>query len=656
MKPIQIISQDVFDKIRSRFENLEMGDETGAVTIDPAEARFFDFDFIFEGNNLGRVSISLQDIGNLKIYYSRGITEGIDDFAKQVWFNFLKEMRMFAKRRLLRFDTRDIAKDNLDRNDFQYLANKNRENEMPVAMNESRWTNKSTKKTSRAIAGTTEVIVRHSQPVDEMYKGARSQKKYIKAIFIQNKDGERFKYPFIHPAGAFAMAQHVDHGGVPHDPAGKAIMKMSEEIAQLQAFDRHVQKSQLHDDAIGITEKTHQRLIELKKKIAALGKRHYYENWIAEFNEQEVLEDLTELDSVTIEDYKAKFTQTNFQEDLLQFFPLIHRIMQETNTINLEEYVNEETGNDAITLDGKEIDYTSLEIEGVNIKDHPDYTDAYFSYGEYMDGTPLTDEELNRLTDERGDIVNRMAHDSMNESNDPMQQFEAWASAVEQGKLTTDQIEDLSKKLNDLSEPMELGPDGSNAINFFQEVGLDNEDLKKAFVTAAEVDPTQNAFAIFVSWAEENYPDLLAQLGIPPKPAQEEEPKENDEMQMPPGVMNEDKSKSMIKEVAKIVHQYYNKDNPEVGPFRGNEGICIEVEKKCAEMFGEEAGQKARELAETFIQKLTDEWEARHYRNSSQDPQEGIGDQGHNVYQNIMPAEEIAEDLDIIKKLSGLAK
>jgi len=49
MKPIQLISQDLFDKVRSRFTNLEMGDETGAVTIDPAEARFFDFDFVFEG-------------------------------------------------------------------------------------------------------------------------------------------------------------------------------------------------------------------------------------------------------------------------------------------------------------------------------------------------------------------------------------------------------------------------------------------------------------------------------------------------------------------------------------------------------------------------------------------------------------------------------
>jgi len=278
MQAIQIISQDLFDKIRSRFQNLEMGDETGAVTIDPVDARFFDFDFVLEGNNLGRVSISLNDLGSLKVYYSQGITENQDDPTKQLWYKFLKEMRFFAMRRLLRFDTRDISKTNLDKNDFQHLATTQPPKEEPdmTTMNESRWNNKSTKKTSRAVAGRTEVIVRHAHPVDEAYAGSRSQKKNIKAIFIQNADGERFKYPFIHPAGAFAMAQHVDHGGIPHDPAGKAIIRMSEEIAQLGEFQRKIHSATLHDDATGITERAIGRMNELKSQIAALGKRHHY--------------------------------------------------------------------------------------------------------------------------------------------------------------------------------------------------------------------------------------------------------------------------------------------------------------------------------------------------------------------------------------------
>ena len=140
MKPIQIISQDLFDKVRSRFTNLEMGDETGSVTIDPADARFFDFDFVSEGTNLGRVSISINDGGSLKVYYSQGITENQDTPVKKEWFGFLREMRLFAMRRLLRFDTRDIAKTNLDKNDFQHLAQTQgpKEPEDMTTMNESK--------------------------------------------------------------------------------------------------------------------------------------------------------------------------------------------------------------------------------------------------------------------------------------------------------------------------------------------------------------------------------------------------------------------------------------------------------------------------------------------------------------------------------------
>ena len=565
MKAIQIISQDLFDKVRSRFTNLEMGDETGAVTIDPAEARFFDFDFVNEGVNLGRVSISLNDLGSLKIYYSQGITENQDDPSKQVWYGFLKEMRMFAMRRLLRFDTRDIAKTNLDRNDFQHLAATQapKEEDPTMNMNESRWNQKSSKKTSRAVKGATEVIVRHHKAVDEMYPGARSQRNNIKAIYIQNRDGERFKYPFIHPAGAFAMAQHVDHGGVPHDPAGKAIVRMSEQIAQLQEFQRQVQHTSLHDDAMGITERAVGRLNELKATIEALSKRHHYESWVGELAGVDQGDDLMELDPVTMETYKAKFTETNFKEDLASFFPLIHRIMQETNTVDLEEYVSEETD---ICPDCKE---------------DPCVCDSGVKEGAFS-------------------------------------KFEEWAEATEQGKLTDDEIEALKQAMNELPNgELELGPDGQTAWQFFSGLGLTDSDLEDKFKSASELDPSADPMEVLKMWAQESYPELLVALGLsgtgqePPAP---EMPPAAPAPEAPPAQppVAEGKEGNMVQEVAKIVKSFYNRDNPEVGPFRGGEGIALDVKKQIAEKFGEEAGEQAAQMAEQFMNKLTMEWQQRH--------------------------------------------
>ena len=652
MKAIQIISQDLFDKIRSRFQNLEMGDKTGAVTLDPSDALFFDFDFIHEGINLGRVSISLNDLGSLKIYYSQGITENKDEISKRMWYSFLKEMRFFAMRRLLRFDTRDISKTNLDKNDFQYLAAKNQKEEITMNMNESRWNYRNSKKTSRAVKGKTQVIVRHHKPVDEMFSGSRSQRKNIKAIYIENSDGERFKYPFIHTAGAFAMAQHVDHGGIPHDSAGKAIIRMSEQIAQLQEFSKQIQHTQLHDDAMGITERAVSRLQELKSQIEALGKRHYYESWIAEFSESDE-PIMAELDPVTMEQYKAKFTQSNFKEELANYFPLIHSIMQETNKIDLESYVQEGTCSEC----------------------HKDPCECDNEEKEVKEGT--------------------------------FDQFEEWAEAVEQGKLTDDQVAELKSAIESLpGGTLELGPDGQTAWQFFSGFGLSDSDLESKLKSAAELDPSTNPLEVLQVWAQENYPELLVALGMSgtaqaepqepieppenPEPAtdQEQPVAESDDLrgavlsvlhniytgamageEMIDDVADElgdyyddvqtsgDKNLQMayslvrekgadaegdpqlmasiakkaiqmlssptqqpvaegkddwIQEVAKLVKSRYNAANESVGPFNGYENIALDVKKEIGEKFGDKLGEKAELVAKQFMEKLTKEWEDRH--------------------------------------------
>lgn len=628
MEPIQIISQDLFDKVRSRFQNLEMGDKTGAVTIDPAEARFFDFDFVHEGTNLGRVSISLGDLGSLKVYYSQGITENHDDLVKHEWFKFLKEMRFFAMRRLLRFDTRDIAKNNLDKNDFQHLAATQGPKEEPdmTTMNESRWnSNKNTRKTSRAVKGKTEVIVRHANPVDETFAGARSQRKNIKSIFIQNKDGERFKYPFIHPAGAFAMAQHVDHGGVPHDPAGKAIIEMSEQIAQLQEFQRKIHRATLHDDATGISERAIGRLNELKARVDSLSKRQHYENWIAEFNECGVgSSDAMVLDDVTMEQYKQAFTQSTFQEELAGYFPLLHRIMSETNAVDLENYVD-------------------IQVDESN-----------------------------------------ESFESIHEKTDELAEFEEWADSIEQGTLTSDQINALKQAIGDLDGNLQLGTNGDDAWEFFSNSGIDSLSLKDKLEQASDEEQNGtevNALDIFKQWAEdEGQRDLLMKLGL--ETAQPEEPQVEPEEE--PQVENEEAGgmpnstmptrESIVKEVARLVKCRYNKDNRKVGPFNGKENIALDVKKKCAEMFGEEVGDQAENLAMQFMEKLTNEWQEKHGNvevdglarlkellgNVKQKVECMGGDitqNGHAPGNNIMQGESaVSEGLDSILKLSGLAK
>jgi len=66
------------------------------------------------------------------------------------------------------------------------------------------------------------------------------------------------------------------------------------------------------------------------------------------------------------------------------------------------------------TLDGrrvhKVVDTGSLEIDGVDGRDAPDFSDAYFSAGQFKDGTEMSDEELNELASEHPDLLYEMIY------------------------------------------------------------------------------------------------------------------------------------------------------------------------------------------------------------------------------------------------------
>ena len=122
MESINGIASDLFYKVRSRFSGLKLGTETGEITIIPEDARFFDFGYKDEDMEIGHITISLAEPNSMKVYFSTNITEDMDTGQKNQWYRFLKELRGFAKRRLLSFDTRDITKDSLDRRDYKFLT------------------------------------------------------------------------------------------------------------------------------------------------------------------------------------------------------------------------------------------------------------------------------------------------------------------------------------------------------------------------------------------------------------------------------------------------------------------------------------------------------------------------------------------------------
>lgn len=545
------IAQDLFYKIRSRFSGLKLGSETGQITINPTDARFFDFDYMEGETPIGHVSISLAEPNSMKVYFSHGITEGMDGQQKDNWYGFLKELRQFAKKRLLSFDTRDIAKDNLDQRDYEFLSqNAQPKPEAPNTIQKpvgESIMSESTMYGSRTMSYQklmdTRLIVKHSQAVmDDTQPGARTRN--ISALFVENQDGERFKYPFIHLAGARAMQRHVANGGLPYDDLGKSIIKMSEEIAQLKSFSSYVVRNDLmNSETNSIVERSAEALNHLREQIQKISKQSHYEAYRESFQQQEQ----PDVPQEVVEDFIEKFTVKNFKEDIKSVFPVLYRLMKEENTIGYDDIV-------AMTKTEK--------VE----EEHTD-TDIY----------------------------------------NPFSKFESWIMALgEESAIVSDDPEEQQaaiKELQDLvGEHFPAGVDGSNAIESLKGI-IDDPELFRQIKDQSKEDPDSCVRGLIKDWLEANAPEVVEQLDFGDfveEPATgEEEPEEEPQMAGMEGRPTEELG---IQELAEFINSFYDRKS---GTFpKGPEGVCTMVGKK----FGEQAEHVARKFVERMApQQSTDQ-------------------------------------------------
>jgi hypothetical protein len=226
---INRIAASLFEKVRGRFNNVKIDNEESVGTQEPEEARFFAFNYVsHDGEEFGAVKLSLEDPTKLVVLFSKSITNKLDEKQRKEWYAFLRSLRLFAKRQLLGFTTQDITR----------------------GVSESKMTG--TRKSSYQPIGKTKLIIRHSDSVDESIRGARSR--HIASIFVEDKEGNRYRLPFTHLTGARAMARHVAEGGVPYDSFGSHICELVEGLVDLRSKMRAFTKDQLVEGSETLVE------------------------------------------------------------------------------------------------------------------------------------------------------------------------------------------------------------------------------------------------------------------------------------------------------------------------------------------------------------------------------------------------------------------
>ena len=78
---------------------------------------------------------------------------------------------------------------------------------------------------------------------------------------------------------------------------------------------------------------------------------------------------------------------------------LIKEVISEFEIPNDDIEIDHEPTSFEELMDQVGIDYSSIEIDGVDSLDYPDFVDTYISYADWNDGIELTDKELEHLND-----------------------------------------------------------------------------------------------------------------------------------------------------------------------------------------------------------------------------------------------------------------
>lgn len=387
MKNIEKIADELFNKVRSRFDPITIGDEEAKPTDDPQQARFFNFKYsTSDGIKHGEINISIVDNKSLKVTYNRDLDREFSPEQEQEWEGFLRSMRQFAKRNMLAFDVRDINRSNLKKRDTEQIAKTTKAyktHESPVSES-IQW--HGTTRTSIQEFGPTRLIVRHSEAVNEEQPGARSRK--IESMFVETAEGERFRMPYNKLGLGRAMAQHLAHGGKIYDEPGQHIQGMAEEMNNLAFFVRSTRNRQFEDtETAGMVESAVERYKLLRSSLNRMGRTKGYHQFAESFIPERSIEEDYDIDAL-----KERFVKKMFDDRLTGALPYVYRAYQQRQ-VGEGKFVNEfQDWTDKIEESDTDPDFDKLkELLQKPIKAGVDGLDAQNAIGQIIDNDELND-------------------------------------------------------------------------------------------------------------------------------------------------------------------------------------------------------------------------------------------------------------------------
>ena len=310
--------QQLFDLLVSRDFDPKALNPQGKTTMDPSEAQMFSFDFETVEKNYGTVVILLDSENNLEVYYGNNIVNAMPGEDRERWYNFLYQLRMFAKS-----NTKQFGLNNLSRLKYrmQSLAT------IQENIFEGYYGSKKTSYQDQPQK--TRLIIKHSKKLGD--EDARYRN--ISSLFIENAEGERFKLPFKNLSAGRAMSRHVAEGGNPYDPFGQHISEMVSQMSLLSGFTRANRNRDLTEDAQNLYQLAEEFKDRLKKRVKRMASRRGYHKYIEGW-EPSTIDPSEEV----VETVREMFAQPRIDQRTENAAPVLAKLQQEETMRELNEF------------------------------------------------------------------------------------------------------------------------------------------------------------------------------------------------------------------------------------------------------------------------------------------------------------------------------
>ena len=558
------IAKDLSAVLGKKFDKLTIANEQALSTIDASTGRIFTLEYSASGNTYGNVTVNIVDPSTLVVYYNNNISEDMRYNDKKDWYGFLKELRYFAKRNLMGFDVRNIGKQQLDKKDYAYIKTNMTSNNVEEITLEGKM--HGSLKTSYQNIGEVRVVVKHQKPVDEEKRGSRTR--YIHSLYVENSAKERTKLPHNYLAGARALAQHVNQGGVYEDEVGQHILELVQEVVDLKKFVKSFRRADNfaeQDEATKIIEQARERAMGLHSTLKTLSGPKGYASYIKQYEPTEESIEQADLDEIRTKlvrihkdnvvdsvlpslarglkamennkvadqeaddyaefekDMDAKkqantndiiaFSKSNDDIEILDVPDQVQKLKSELDMIKVKKFDKDEEKN--IAQKNRNIVKSVLDYLEVNVAD-----DAMGNAIATLDQDNAEQRAASmrlamKYLKGKTKKINKAKKDLYGKDKTESEQFENWANTIVEGTWAipdtvenVDAIEELMKK------PLPLGPDGDDATNAIS-VGIGDDSLYDDLYAAGEKDPNGDARPIIANWLKKNimsYPTMPKDL------------------------------------------------------------------------------------------------------------------------------------------------